>query len=173
MAENYKHLYEQTKKMLTQYQDELIPGFRKQIEELEETVVHQRKRADTAETFICTMCAECEWEVHDGILIMQKACCSEFPECEKFKLRVADNNVGGKWIPVTERLPEDDLPKGSKVKQIKVLTVLKADSGARTVRSQMRYRCTWYTDSAPWTWKYSGSEITHWMPLPEPPKEVE
>ena len=35
MAENYKHLYEQTKKMLTMYQDELIPGFRKKIEELE------------------------------------------------------------------------------------------------------------------------------------------
>lgn len=35
MAENYKHLYEQTKKMLTMYQDELIPGFRKIIEELE------------------------------------------------------------------------------------------------------------------------------------------
>lgn len=35
MAENYKHLYEQTKKMLAMYQDELIPGFRKKIEELE------------------------------------------------------------------------------------------------------------------------------------------
>lgn len=35
MAENYKHLYEQTKKMLTMYQDELIPGFRKTIAELE------------------------------------------------------------------------------------------------------------------------------------------
>lgn len=76
-----------------------------------------------------------------------------------------------RWIPVTERLPEDDLPKGSKVKQIKVLTALKSDKGVRTVRSQMRYRCTWYSDSEPWTWKYSGSEITHWMPLPEPPKE--
>ena len=80
-----------------------------------------------------------------------------------------DNNVGGKWIPVTERLPEDDLPKGSKVKQIKVLTALKSDKGVRTVRSQMRYRMTWYT-SAPWAWKYSGSEITHWMPLPQAPK---
>ena len=76
-----------------------------------------------------------------------------------------------KWIPVTERLPEDDLPKCSKVKQIKVLTVLKSDKGVRTVRSQMRFRCTWYSDAAPWAWKYSGSEITHWMPLPEPPKE--
>lgn len=35
MAENYKHLYEQTKKILAMYQDELIPGFRKKIEELE------------------------------------------------------------------------------------------------------------------------------------------
>ena len=34
MTENYKHLYEQAKKMLTMYQDELIPGFRKKIEEL-------------------------------------------------------------------------------------------------------------------------------------------
>lgn len=76
------------------------------------------------------------------------------------------------WIPVSERLPEDDLPKCSKVKQIKVLTALKSDKGVRTVRSQMRYRCTWYSDSAPWEWKYSGSEITHWMPLPKPPQEV-
>ena len=35
MAENYKLLYEQTKKMLAMYQDEIVPGFRKTIEELE------------------------------------------------------------------------------------------------------------------------------------------
>lgn len=75
-----------------------------------------------------------------------------------------------RWIPVEERLPEDYLPKNSMVKQIKVLTALKSSNGAITVRSQMRYRMTWYT-SAPWAWKCSGSEITHWMPLPEPPKE--
>ena len=74
-----------------------------------------------------------------------------------------------KWIPVTERLPEDRLPRFSEVKQIKVLTALKSDSGVRTVRSQMRYRDTWCNEVR-WRWKYSGSEITHWMPLPEPPK---
>ena len=42
MAENYKHLYEQTKKMLTMYQDELIPGFRRQIEELEQNQIKVR-----------------------------------------------------------------------------------------------------------------------------------
>lgn len=74
------------------------------------------------------------------------------------------------WIPVTERLPEDDLPKYSKAKQIKVLTASKSDNGVITVRSQMRFRMTWYK-SAPWAWKSSGSEVTHWMPMPEPPKE--
>ena len=76
-----------------------------------------------------------------------------------------------RWIPVSEKLPEDDLPRGSKVKQIKVMTALKSTSGVITVRSQMRYRMTWYS-SAPWAWKCSGSEITHWMPMPKPPKEV-
>jgi hypothetical protein len=85
---------------------------------------------------------------------------------------VTDNNDGRKWISAAERLPEDDLPKNSMVKQIKVLTALKSSNGARTVRSQMRYRMTWYT-SAPWAWKCSGSEITHWMPLPELPEEEE
>jgi hypothetical protein len=35
MAENYKHLYAQMKKMVAMYQDELIPGFREKIEDLE------------------------------------------------------------------------------------------------------------------------------------------
>jgi hypothetical protein len=150
MAENYKHLYEQTKKMLAMYQDELIPGFRKQIEELEATVVHQRKRADTAETFVCTMCAECEWEVNDGILVMQKACCSWFPECEKFKLRPG-------WIPVTERLPE----VGSRV------VACGEKGGVFIVKAEGKTTGFGRMDGAS---KYRS--FTHWMPLPEPPKEA-
>ena len=42
MAENYKHLYEQTKKMLAMYQDELVPGFRKTIEDLEKNQIKVR-----------------------------------------------------------------------------------------------------------------------------------
>ena len=60
----------------------------RQLEELEEAVASQRGRADRAETFICMMCAECEWEEHDGLITMQKACGSLFPiDCGKFKLR--------------------------------------------------------------------------------------
>ena len=35
MAENYKHLYQQMKKIVAMYQDELVPGFRVKITELE------------------------------------------------------------------------------------------------------------------------------------------
>lgn len=35
MEENYKFLYEQMKYMLTQYQDDIVPGYRKQLEKVE------------------------------------------------------------------------------------------------------------------------------------------
>ena len=65
MAENYKHLYEQTKTMLAMYQDELIPGFRKQIEELEKNQIKVRckdcakRHYDKWEKLF--WCAECDY----------------------------------------------------------------------------------------------------------------
>ena len=154
MAENYKHLYEQTKKMLTMYQDELIPGFRKQIEELESTVANQRKRADTAETFICTMCAECKWEENDGMRIMQKSCGCLFPlDCNKFKLHSL-------WIPVTERLPKPNR---------RVLCWWEAGNGEKE-----HYGFATFQSHGVWYVSNEGMpKVTHWMPLPEPPEEVE
>ena len=35
MAENYKHLYETMENMVALYQDEIVPGLRKTIEEME------------------------------------------------------------------------------------------------------------------------------------------
>ena len=79
-----------------------------------------------------------------------------------------DNNAGDKWIPVTERLPEDDLLKDSKVKLIKVLVSYKTSMGVPVVRTQIRQkRCRHHRDE--WNWA-KFEPITHWMPLPEPPK---
>jgi hypothetical protein len=39
MAENWKHLYQQMKKMVEIYQDEIVPGLRKVIEDLESSRV--------------------------------------------------------------------------------------------------------------------------------------
>jgi hypothetical protein len=123
------------------------------IAELEESVVHQRARADRAETFICTMCSECDYEVNDGILIMQKRCCSLFPlDCGKFKLRSL-------WIPVTERLPSlhDD-----------VLMYFKDDDNMA-----VGYLDDVDEDTTMWSAYSDGGYYTdcdyvptHWMPLP-------
>ena len=73
MAENYKHLYEQTKKMLAMYQDELVPGFRKQIEELEKNQVELR-------------CRECKhWA--DGV-----AGCTDYVKCCKIGFYMVGEN---------------------------------------------------------------------------------
>ena len=81
-----------------------------------------------------------------------------------------DTDVPGKWISVEERLPEDGLPANSTKKQIKVLTAIKGENGY-TVRSQMRMRNYYISKPETWAWKYSGGKITHWMPLPQPPRE--
>lgn len=74
------------------------------------------------------------------------------------------------WIPVTERLPEDGLPKDSKKKTLKVLVAIRADNGVYTVRSQTRSKHPYYHPNT-WEWgKFTCGTITHWMPLPEAPK---
>lgn len=81
-----------------------------------------------------------------------------------------DNHVSSsKWIPVTERLPEDDLVKDSKVKLIKVLVFYKNSMGVPVVRTQIRQKGYRYHRDE-WGW-VKFEPITHWMPLPEPPKE--
>lgn len=74
-----------------------------------------------------------------------------------------------KWIPVSDKLPEDDLPKNSKCKQIKVL-VAYMRNGNWVLRTNMRKKGQWYGKPDQWDWSVSDP-ITHWMSLPEPPKK--
>lgn len=75
------------------------------------------------------------------------------------------------WISVKDHMPEDDLPEGSKALQIKVLVAIKSKNGY-TVRTQNRIRQerAWEGKYTEWYWRYSAGRVTHWMPLPEPPK---
>lgn len=64
-----------------------------------------------------------------------------------------------KWIPVEERLPE--------VFQ-HVLANIPGMSPHPTVQEAFREKNgMWYSNG----FRYGADEITHWMPLPEPPKE--
>lgn len=76
-----------------------------------------------------------------------------------------------RWISVEERLPEDDLPLDTDRVSIKVLTVTKHGK-RRFVRELTRQRWEWRGVMQPWSWSKDARGVTHWMPMPEPPKEV-
>ena len=85
--------------------------------------------------------------IANGVTVQEdcKDCAESTKNCiVKLQEQIADLRSAQEWVSVKERLPEDELPKGSRVKQLKVLTALKSSNGARTVRSQMRYRMTRY-----------------------------
>ena len=64
-----------------------------------------------------------------------------------------DNNVGDKWISVKDRLPENEQ------------NVLVADNGFIAVWT---FYGDYWEDSHGWWQEFD--EVTHWMPLPQPPK---
>ena len=72
-----------------------------------------------------------------------------------------ETNVGSKWIPVTERLPE----------HFGVFIVAIREPCKERVGKDCAdfdpFEKTWLPSMC---WD-KGYEITHWMPLPEPPKE--
>ena len=96
--------------------------------------------------------------------------------CEKHKKEViADNMIAHgvtvqEWIPVTERLPDNK-------EHDWVLAQVVEDNGYMHIPKVMEYRKAlndWYEETYGWLSKHNGAfSVTHWMPLPEPPKEVE
>ena len=83
-----------------------------------------------------------------------------------------DNNVGG-WIPVTERLPDvvstHKRYRSTYKSSDRVLAVCKQKSGKVMVKEGF---VEFYNDFPEPIWRIPGSIdcVTHWMPLPEPPK---
>ena len=78
------------------------------------------------------------------------------------KCFATDNNVGHKWIPVTERLPKPFTP----------VLVYRKSFGTLPPYIKVDKMILWNDDTQVWTdeietWK---TVVTHWMPLPEPPK---
>ena len=77
-------------------------------------------------------------------------------------LIATDTNVGDKWISVTERLPKPYVD----------VVVCRQDLLHGTKSIGLEYVTVTYDEILVWskdymTWK---SKVSHWMPLPEPPK---
>ena len=74
----------------------------------------------------------------------------------------ATNDALPRWISVEERLPERGITKCS-------ACVKCGDGLKRVVCASYNAELKLWTG---WHGEKIGNEITHWMPLPEPPKEV-
>lgn len=74
-----------------------------------------------------------------------------------------DTNVGSKWIPVTERLPESG----------ELVAAIVNGKPRKNITLDGAYQMVTY-DSGEWIvelWPdWTGAEVTHWMPMPEPPE---
>ena len=82
-----------------------------------------------------------------------------------WKLGTAEAQVS-KWISVEERLPEDDTN----------VLVYAIGNNEPSVIAMTGYTHNMYGFNiegwrAPWQYFFYEYKITHWMPLPEPPKE--
>lgn len=102
------------------------------------------------------------YEAADAIEQLQKSICPHYIRnvhdrgddslCSKFKCEVA---AVPKWIPVTERLPEDE-PLGVRV----LCCLTKKRRGWSWVDDRL------FMDGKFWHPKGQKGKVTHWMPLP-------
>ena len=76
-----------------------------------------------------------------------------------------DNNVGCKWIPVSERLPGED---GTYIVRTTSGAVTTGRFYAEMIFEPTQFRDKVYVRKASWS---RNRNVTHWMPLPEQPQE--
>ncbi len=82
-------------------------------------------------------------------------------ECMK-EQDVTDINVGNKWISVKDRLPEYDRKVLVTDVRDGYISISELKAGGKGLKDY------WECEDG---MRLPVSEITHWMPLPEPPKE--
>lgn len=76
-------------------------------------------------------------------------------DAEKVRKEVAKLQSVSKWIPVTERLPKESGEYLAYCGEYDGICVIYYE----ILKTKSKWRTNW-------------KEVTHWMPLPEPPKEV-
>lgn len=95
----------------------------------------------------------------EAALALSKSNGESCARAEAAEARVAELEAEQRWIPVSERLPEES----------NAYLVYSPDvpDGAGTKVWQVAYYA-WKTPKMEFT---TGYTVTHWMPLPKPPKE--
>ena len=113
-----------------------------------------------------------------GLIAKAKYICandySDHTEDEYIADTLLDNGVTvQEWISVEDKLPEivsiHNGYRSTVKKSIRVLCVCVQKSGKTMVKEGY---CEWYNDYQEPRWQIPGTidDVTHWMPLPQPPK---
>lgn len=144
-------------------------------QEREKAVVQLRKKWQDAGMFICTMCGHFDHSI-DGNIVYGNKECGEivgYPCCKKFT----------PWIPASVRLPKELEPVNVVCVNHNPEPYYQEIKDVPQKATAVYYREKWYwwscvcedllaeygtneTDKVD-----DDIEITHWMPLPEPPEE--
>ena len=137
---------------------------KKQIEELAKILNECCNEYDEQGNHIRNKCFECEYWSHDNY------CCCSYNTKEAEALYNAGYRKQSEWVSVDERLPEDVFGRDRK----QITTLVHTKSGRISSASRVRVvrfdktKLEWVTlDTFEWS---RGLRVTHWMPLPEPPK---
>ena len=136
---------------LLEKQQNKIGDLEYEAQEREKIVVQLRKQWQDAEMFICTMCGHFDHKT-DGNIVYGNQDCGEivgYPYCKKFT----------PWISVTDRLPE---------KNSIVIVAFTYAGVEQQFAGVVRFT---ENDGIP-DWEHIGMKISHWMPMPELPKEA-
>ena len=96
-------------------------------------------------------------------LLLKTVGCDRLRAGEISDRLIANGVTVQQWIPVTERLPEP---------YVSVLTLRQKFDDGRCFK-RVEHIIPVYGGDFAWFMDMSGwkSKVTHWMPLPEPPKE--
>ena len=105
---------------------------------------------------------------HDKKLYLYDLC-DMFEGSEKIADLLIENGVTvQEWISVNDRLPDNK-------EHDWVLAQVVEDNGFMHIPKVMEYRQSkndWFEETYGWLSEHNGAfTVTHWMPLPKPPKE--
>lgn len=86
----------------------------------------------------------------------------------------ATSDKASNWIPVTERLPEEDgtylvFEKHRYGTQTRTIHFAKDARKVDKYDFHRSWKKVWYEYDSEWG-HYTIDDVTHWMPLPQPPK---
>lgn len=95
------------------------------------------------------------------IEILEEPCGGLYPACELADYLLSNGVTVQEWISVKDRLPENDQW---------ALCFIKDKSFGTFRVFQWNYIDWQWNDGNEW---FDEKDVTHWMPLPELPKEVE